>query len=89
MGVLGIFLLVFGYVIYKAMTHDAEKLAEERFEEYCDERALSPETPEYDEQSEKAGKVSRGAFGLSRFTISAIVFTIALLGLIIIYHEPA
>ena len=38
MGVLGIFVLVFGYVVYKAMTHDPEALAEKRFEEYCEER---------------------------------------------------
>lgn len=37
MGVLGIFLLVFGFVVYKAMTHDPEALAEKRFEEYTEE----------------------------------------------------
>lgn len=89
MGVFGIFLLVFGYVIYKAMTHNPEKLAEERFEKYRDEIANASETHEDDEHNERAGKASRGAFGLSYFTIAAIVFTVAVLSLIFIYYEPA
>jgi hypothetical protein len=89
MGVFGIFLLVFGYVIYKAMTHNPEKLAEERFEEYRNEIAAPSETHEDDEHNERAGKASRGAFGLSCFTIAAIIFTVAVLSLIVIYYEPA
>ena len=51
MGTLGIFLLVFGYVAYRAMTHNPEKLAEERFEEYWDEiEKEQAEQPESDEQ---------------------------------------
>lgn len=55
MGVLGIFLVVFGYVIYKAMTHDPEKLAEERFDEYWNEiEKEQAEQREADEQRKGA-----------------------------------
>lgn len=86
---MGLFFLVFLYIVYKAMTYDMEKLHDKRFNEYWDEIEQASGASEDHQQRQRTSPKSRRAFGLSRFTIAAIILTIAVLGLIIIYYEPA
>ena len=60
---MGLFFLVFLYIVYKAMTYDIEKLHDKRFNEYWDEIEQGSDAPEDHQRKQRSSRQGRGVRG--------------------------